>query len=78
MKHCVKTIRNCISVAILATAVSFVLAVPARAQIASYVDEHGKLIFVNGDSPKPHRGSTIRKSHSVNAAEPLPNLAFLI
>jgi soluble lytic murein transglycosylase-like protein len=71
VKHYVKTIRNCISVAILAAAASFALAIPARAQIASYVDEHGKLIFVNGDSPKPRRGSTIRKPHSVNAAAPL-------
>ena len=39
----------------------------ARAQIASYVDEHGKLVFVNGDSPKPRRGSTI---------SPTPALAF--
>src|SRR5277367_4390003 len=62
--------RNCISVAILAAAAAFTLAVPAHAQIASYVDEHGKLIFVNGDSPKPHRGSTI-SSHPVIAAAPL-------
>jgi soluble lytic murein transglycosylase-like protein len=69
VKHCVKTIRNCISVAILAA--NLASAVPVRAQIASYIDEHGKLIFVNGDSPKPHRGSTISKSHSVNDTDPL-------
>jgi len=62
--------RNCISVAILAAATAFTLAVPAHAQIASYVDEHGKLIFVNGDSPKPRRGSTI-SSHPVIVAAPL-------
>src|SRR5262249_27997799 len=43
---------------------------PARAQIASYIDEHGKLIFVNGDSPKPLRGSTI-SAHPANLAAPL-------
>ena len=69
MKHRVQTIRNCVSVAILAA--SLASAVPARAQIASYVDEHGKLIFVNGDSPKPHRGSTISNAHPVNLAAPL-------
>jgi soluble lytic murein transglycosylase-like protein len=69
VKHCVKTIRNCISVAILAA--NLASAVPARAQIASYIDEHGKLIFVNGDSPKPRRGSTISRSHSVNDTDPL-------
>jgi len=35
------------------------LATPASAQISSYVDEHGKLVFVNGDSPAPRTGSTI-------------------
>ncbi|MGA8142832.1 MAG: lytic transglycosylase domain-containing protein [Candidatus Acidiferrales bacterium] len=61
-----KMSRNCIKVAILVAAAWFTLATPARAQIASYVDEHGKLIFVNGDSPRPHRGSTI-SSHPANA-----------
>ena len=72
MKHCVKTIRNCISVAILAAAASFALAVPARAQIASYVDDHGKLIFVNGDSPKPRHGSTISSAPLADIDAPLP------
>ena len=67
--HRVQTIRNCVSVAILAA--SLASAVPARAQIASYIDEHGKLIFVNGDSPKPLRGSTISNAHPVNLAAPL-------
>ena len=65
MKNCVKTIRNCISVAIAAA--SLAVAVPARAQIASYVDEHGKLIFVNGDSPKPRHGSTIGNARLADA-----------
>ena len=68
--HRVQTIRNCVSVAILAA--SLASAVPARAQIASYIDEHGKLIFVNGDSPKPLRGSTISNAHPVNLAAPKP------
>src|SRR5579864_8891227 len=67
--HRVQTIRNCVSVAILAA--SLASAVPVRAQIASYIDEHGKLIFVNGDSPKPLRGSTISNAHPVNLAAPL-------
>lgn len=32
---------------------------PASAQIASYVDESGKLIYINGDSPQPRPGSSI-------------------
>ena len=35
------------------------MAAPAQGQIAAYVDGHGKLIYVNGDSPKPSRRSTI-------------------
>jgi soluble lytic murein transglycosylase-like protein len=63
-------IRNCITAALLATATWCTMAMPARAQIASYVDEHGKLVFVNGDSPRPHRGSTI-SSHPVIATASL-------
>src|SRR5262249_39033786 len=66
--------RSCIFAAILAATAGLALAAPSHAQIASYVDEHGKLIFVNGDSPKPHGGSTI-SSHrpsegAVNVASP--------
>jgi soluble lytic murein transglycosylase-like protein len=32
---------------------------PAQAQIASYVDEHGKLVFINGDSPEASNRSTM-------------------
>jgi len=53
------SIRNCIFAAIVVAVAGLALAAPSHAQIASYVDEHGKLIFVNGDSPKPHGGSTI-------------------
>lgn len=37
------------------------LALPmaSHAQIASYVDEHGKVVYVNDDSPKGRGGSTI-------------------
>jgi hypothetical protein len=64
--------RNCIAVAILAAGTWFTLAVPARAQIASYVDEHGKLIFVNGDSPRPHGGSTISSHRATTRASLIP------
>ncbi len=32
---------------------------PANAQIASYVDESGKNVYVNGDSPQPRLGSSM-------------------
>jgi soluble lytic murein transglycosylase-like protein len=46
--------------ALLALAATF--SGPASGQIASYVDERGKVIYVNGDSPQPARGSTISPS----------------
>ena len=51
--------KNCIPVAVLVAGAVFALSAPVRAQISTAVDEHGKLVFVNGDSPKAHRGSTI-------------------
>jgi hypothetical protein len=51
--------KNCIPVAVLAAGALFALSSPLRAQIATQVDEHGKLVFVNGDSPNSRRGSTI-------------------
>jgi hypothetical protein len=35
---------------------------PASAQIASYVDENGKVIYINDDSSRPRRGSSISSS----------------
>jgi soluble lytic murein transglycosylase-like protein len=51
--------KNCIPVAVLVAGAFFALSSPLRAQIATQVDEHGKLVFVNGDSPNARRGSTI-------------------
>lgn len=39
---------------------------PARAQIASYVDEHGKLIYINGDS------RTLRRTANANSTVSRP------
>jgi soluble lytic murein transglycosylase-like protein len=50
--------RNRIVVAVLAVG-TFLLPAPSRAQIASYVDEHGKTVYVNEDSAKGHTGSAI-------------------
>jgi hypothetical protein len=51
--------HNPISVAVLVAGIFFSLALPAHAQIASTVDNHGKQVFVNEDSPAGRRGSTI-------------------
>ncbi len=51
--------KSCIPVAVLVAGAAFALSTPVRAQISTTVDDHGKLVFVNGDSPKARRGSTI-------------------
>src|ERR1700691_6464583 len=56
--------KNCIPVAVLVAGAFFALSAPLRAQIATQVDEHGKLVFVNGDSPNARRGSTISPTAS--------------
>jgi soluble lytic murein transglycosylase-like protein len=52
--------KRIISTAFLAVAAMCFVASSARAQIASYVDERGKVIYINEDSPQPHRGSSIK------------------
>lgn len=51
--------RSGITVAIVAVGASLAFAAPTPAQIASYVDASGKIVYVNGDSPVRRRGSTI-------------------
>ncbi|MBZ5501797.1 MAG: lytic transglycosylase domain-containing protein [Acidobacteriia bacterium] len=41
-----------------------------QAQIAPYVNERGKLVYVNGDSPGHHRGSTISPTPGKRPAAP--------
>jgi soluble lytic murein transglycosylase-like protein len=56
------------AIVVFAAAVWLVLSVPSQAQIASYVDEHGKLVFVNGDSPKRKSEGTISSTPASAAA----------
>src|SRR5690348_16194069 len=46
-------------VAVLAAGAWFAFATPAKAQIAPAVDNTGKRVYVNGDSPTRRHGSTI-------------------
>jgi hypothetical protein len=57
---------GCIAVAVLIVSGLLALTQPVRAQLATTVDEHGRLVFVNGDSPKPLRRSTISPSNSAS------------
>jgi soluble lytic murein transglycosylase-like protein len=45
--------------AALAASIWLSFAAPSQGQLASYVDEHGKLIYINSNSPETGRGSTI-------------------
>src|SRR6185437_7978359 len=54
--------RSGITVAILAVGASLAFAAPTPAQIASYVDATGKIVYVNLDAPFRRRGSTIRSA----------------
>jgi hypothetical protein len=59
--------RNCIPVAVLVAGAVLALSTPLRAQIATSLDENGKLVFVNGDSPNGRRGSTISSTRGSSA-----------
>ncbi|MGA8222999.1 MAG: lytic transglycosylase domain-containing protein [Candidatus Acidiferrales bacterium] len=59
--------KNCIIVAILAAGILLSLPTTSRAQIASTVDEHGKLVFVNRDSPEPRHGSTMKPASDASS-----------
>ena len=54
--------------AILAAGILLSLPLPSRAQITSYVDGHGKVIYVNDDSLKGRAGSTISAPSGANRA----------
>jgi len=41
---------------------------PSQAQIASYVDEHGKVVYVNGDSPRRTTEGTISSTPAAQSA----------
>ena len=56
--------RSFLTVTMLTAGAYFALAQPICAQITTSVDGNGKLIFVNADSPKPRRGSTISPAAS--------------
>lgn len=62
--------KNCIPVAVMIAGSFFLGTSPLRAQITRAVDEHGKPVFVNADSPKPRHGSTISFAKPVSPAAP--------
>jgi soluble lytic murein transglycosylase-like protein len=63
------------TIAVLVPSLWLAAATPVRAQIASYVDEHGKLVYVNEDSLSRRSGSTINHSSPVMSAAANPLVA---
>jgi soluble lytic murein transglycosylase-like protein len=64
------------AVAILAAGLWLSMPALSSAQIASYVDQHGKVIFINGDSPAAKSRSTISSS-STGSRTPSASVAEL-
>jgi len=52
----------------LAAAAMCLVAATANAQIASYVDERGRVIYVNEDSPQAHSGSSMSRFSGAQVA----------
>jgi len=61
--------RGRITVVILAAGFWFSQPAPSHAQIASYTDENGRVVYVNKDSPKGRSGSTISSPPKATTGE---------
>ncbi len=59
-----------ITVAMLVAGTWISLATSTQAQIAPYVNEQGKLVYINGDSPGHRHGSTISPTPGKRSASP--------
>jgi soluble lytic murein transglycosylase-like protein len=57
--------RITMAVAVLAAGAWLSSAAPARAQLASYVNEEGKVIYINGNSLPMHQTTTLKTSLAV-------------
>jgi soluble lytic murein transglycosylase-like protein len=66
------------TVAVLVPSLWLAVAMPVRAQIAPYVDEHGKLVYMNEDSIGRRSGSTISSSPSAISTAPSDRLDKIV
>ncbi len=71
-----QTIRQRMGTGILAAAIVLSLASPAEAQIASYVDSHGRLIYINANTPT--RTSKAAADQDPLAVTPPPKLEKVV
>lgn len=56
------------TIVVITAVILLSVSVPSQAQIASYLDEHGKLVYVNGDSPKRKDEGTISPTPTAQSA----------
>lgn len=56
------------TIVVITAVILLSMSVPSQAQITSYVDEHGKVVYVNGDSPKRNGEGTISSSSPAQSA----------
>jgi soluble lytic murein transglycosylase-like protein len=61
------------TIVVIAAGIWLSLSVPSQAQIASYVDDQGKVVFVNGDSPRRKSRGTISSPPASRAPAASPN-----
>ena len=71
--------RTSIAVAILVAGACLALSAPSSAQISTDVDEQGKVVYINGDSPRARaqgaNGASSAPSHMLsNSGEPSVNV----
>lgn len=72
------TKRCIILAAVLVPSLWLAVGTPVRAQIAPYVDEHGKLVYVNEDSIGRRSGSTISSSPTAISTAPSDRLDKIV
>jgi soluble lytic murein transglycosylase-like protein len=74
--------KRWIGPAMLVAAMWTIVVLPVRAQLASYVDEHGKLVYTNGNTNPRSTGSTINSraaaAHLATAPEPPTRLERIV
>jgi soluble lytic murein transglycosylase-like protein len=63
-----------ISLAVVGAVLGLLATTPSQAQIASYVDEHGRLIYINAEPPASHKGHSANSNTTAVIETPPPKL----
>jgi soluble lytic murein transglycosylase-like protein len=67
-----------VSFAAVGIVLGLLSAMPSQAQIASYVDEHGRLIYINADPPASRKGRSASGDASSVVVAPPPKLEKVV